>query len=105
MQAFLKTTLLAACIPLMGAPMLAQDPVPMNDSMARALVQQNADSLLNGPWFRAAAGYQKMDSTEIRKVEILRKPDRIRLYAGSQLAYAPSGNLWWTACCRELLRD
>jgi hypothetical protein len=89
MQAFLKTTLLAACIPLMGAPMLAQDPVPMNDSMARALVQQNADSLLNGSWFRAAAGYQKMDSTEIRKVEILRKPDRIRLYAGSQLAYAP----------------
>jgi len=69
--------------------MLAQDNIPMNDSMARALVQRNADSLLNGSWFRTAAGYRKMDSTEIRRVMLLRRPDRIRLYAGSQLAYAP----------------
>ena len=73
----------------MAASLLAQDDVPMSDSMARALVQHNADSLLNGPWFKAAAAYQKGDSTEIRKVEVLRKPNRIRLYAGSQLAFAP----------------
>ena len=61
----------------------------MTDSMARVLVQQNADSLLNGEWFTGATGYQKRDSTEIEKVDLLRKPNRIRLYTGNQLAYAP----------------
>ena len=89
MQALFKKTILISLIPLMAASILAQDEIPMSDSMARALVQHNADSLLNGPWFTTAAAYRKGDSTEIRKVEILRKPNRIRLYAGNQLAFAP----------------
>ncbi len=89
MLGFFKKTVLSVLMLLMGLNLMAQEPVPMSDSMVRALVQHNADSLLNGPWFRDAAAYQKRDSTAIMKVVLLRKPNRIRLYAGNQLAYAP----------------
>jgi len=89
MHGFFKKAVLIAFNILMVAWASAQDPVSMTDSMARAMVQQNADSLLNGPWFMSATAYQKGDSTEINKVELLKKPNRIRLYTGNQLAFAP----------------
>jgi hypothetical protein len=61
----------------------------MNDSMAMELVRHNADSLLNSDWFVELTGYQKRDSTTILSVTTLKKPDRIRLHADKQLAYAP----------------
>jgi Fibronectin type III domain len=67
----------------------AQEAVPRTDSMALALVQHNADSLLNTDWFINITGYQKKDSTRISSVIFLKKPDRIRVYADKQLAYAP----------------
>ena len=89
MHGYIKKSVLIAFNILVVVWLPAQEPVSMTDSMARAKVQQNADSLLNGPWFWEATGYQKRDSTQIRKVELLSKPDRIRLYADSQLSYAP----------------
>lgn len=67
----------------------AQDPVPMTDSMARAVVQHHADSLLNSEWFVKLSGYQKRDSTSILSITTLKKPDRFRLHADKQLAFAP----------------
>ena len=67
----------------------AQEPVVLGDSAVKARVSQRADSLLNGPWLIEASGYQKPDSTTIVKVEISRKPKRIRVYADGQLAYMP----------------
>ena len=89
MHGLSKKAVLIACSILLSTWVSAQEVVPMNDSTARAMVQHKADSLLNGLWFVNATGYQKRDSTRIRKVELLRKPMRIRLYADSQLAYAP----------------
>jgi hypothetical protein len=89
MRGLLKKAALIVCNILLVAWLPAQDPVPMTDSMARVLVQQNADSLLNGEWFVSVTGYQKRDSTEITKVTLLKKPNRIRLHTGIQLAYAP----------------
>ncbi len=89
MRGFFKSAALIVFNTLLVAWLPAQEPIAMTDSMARALVQQNADSLLNGEWFVDATGYQKRDSTEIEKVVMLKKPNRIRLYAGNQLAYAP----------------
>lgn len=89
MHGFFKNATLIVFNTFLVAWLPAQEPVVMTDSMARALVQQNADSLLNGGWFVGATGYQKMDSTEIEKVVLLKKPNRIRLHAGNQLAYAP----------------
>jgi hypothetical protein len=89
MRGFFKIAILIVFNALLVAWLPAQEPVAMTDSMARVLVQQNADSLLNGEWFVGATGYQKRDSTEIEKVVMLKKPNRIRLYAGNQLAYAP----------------
>lgn len=67
----------------------AQEPQLTNDSTLIALVQQRADSLLNGPWFIEVTGYQKRDSTQIDRITILKKPDRIRIYADKQLAFSP----------------
>ena len=67
----------------------AQEAVVRTDSMALALVQNNADSLLNSEWFVEVTGYQKRDSTIFSSVVFLNKPNRIRLYADKQLAYAP----------------
>ena len=61
----------------------------LTDSAVTVLITQRADFLLNGSWFMEATGYQKQDSTAIKKVEVLRKPDRVRVYADAQLAYAP----------------
>ena len=68
---------------------LAQEPLPLSDSMAMAQVRHNADSLLNSDWFISLTGYQKRDSTTILSVTTLEKPDRIRVHADKQLAYAP----------------
>ena len=68
---------------------VAQETELLSDSVASLRVSQRADSIINGTWFKAATGYQKRDSTAITKVEILIKPKLIRVYAGSQLAYAP----------------
>lgn len=67
----------------------AQKPELMSDSVVEVRISQRADSLLNGEWFIEATGYQKRDSTAIKKVEISRKARRIRTYADSKLAYAP----------------
>ncbi len=67
----------------------AQEAEVRTDSMALALVQHNADTLLNSPWFVEVTGYQKRDSTTFSSVVFLKKPNRIRLYADKQLAYAP----------------
>ena len=67
----------------------AQKPELLSDSAVSALVSQRANSILNGSWFMEATGYQKKDSTSIKRVEVLRKPARIRVYADAQLAYAP----------------
>ena len=60
---------------------VAQKPELLSDSALTSRVFQRADSILNGPWFMEATGYHKQDSTAIKKVEVLRKPDRIRIYA------------------------
>ncbi len=67
----------------------AQKPELLSDSALTSRVTQRADSIMNGPWFREITGYHKQDSTIIKRVEVLRKPDRIRVYADAQLAYAP----------------
>ena len=67
----------------------AQEPAAMTDSMALAQVWHHADSLLNSDWFVALTAYQKKDSTTISSVAFFTKPDRIRVYADKQLAYAP----------------
>jgi len=67
----------------------AQEPAAMSDSTAMDLVRYNADSLLNNDCFVKLSGYQKRDSTIIQSVTMLEKPDRIRLHADKQLAYAP----------------
>ena len=74
---------------LLLTTVFAQKPQLLSDSALTALVNQRADSILNGPWFREVTGYQKLDSTAIKKVDVLRKPARIRVYADAQLAYAP----------------
>ena len=67
----------------------AQEPAVITDSMVLALVRHHADSLLNSEWFEEVTGYQKNDSTTISSVVFLKKPNRIRVYADKQLAYAP----------------
>ncbi len=67
----------------------AQEPAVITDSMVLALVRHHADSLLNSEWFEEVTGYQKNDSTIISSVVFLKKPNRIRVYADKQLAYAP----------------
>lgn len=59
------------------------------DSVVIHHVRLLADTLFNGEWFIQQTGYQKKDSTTIDKVEISRKPERIRIHADRQLAYAP----------------
>jgi hypothetical protein len=61
----------------------------MTDSMALDLVRHNTDSLLNSEWFADLTGYQKRDSTIILSITTMIKPDRIRVHADKQLAYAP----------------
>ena len=89
MRRFLIYTTLLLWNILFLSPLYAQEPVAMTDSMARARVRHNADSLLNGPCFERLTGYQKKDSTIILSVTFLKKPDRIRLHADRQLAYSP----------------
>ncbi len=89
MHEFFKKAVPVVSILLSAAWLPAQEAVPMTDSMARVVVRHRADSLLNGPWFRDATGYLKRDSTEITRIEFLKKPNRIRLTADSQLAFAP----------------
>ncbi len=74
---------------LLLTTVFAQKPQLLSDSALTSLVSQRADSILNGPWFREVTGYQKQDSTAIKKVDLFRKPARIRVYADAQLAYAP----------------
>ena len=89
MLRFPKTCTLFLLISLLLTSLSAQEPVPMTDSMAKALVKHKADSLLNSDYFVRLTGYQKRDSTAILSLTILTKPNRIRIHADKQLAYAP----------------
>ncbi|MCK4880087.1 MAG: fibronectin type III domain-containing protein [Bacteroidales bacterium] len=89
MQRFLNCSALLLLNTLFLTWLPAQEPAVTTDSMALALVRQNADSLLNSEWFVGVTGYQKKDSTTISSVVFLKKPNRIRVYADKQLAYAP----------------
>jgi hypothetical protein len=89
MQRILKYAGPVLLITMLLTPLTAREPVEMNDSMAIALVWQNTDSLLNSQWFEKLTGYRKTDSTTISSIVILKRPDRIRVYADKQLAYAP----------------
>ncbi len=89
MQRLLKTVALLLLNSLLLTSLYAQEPAAMTDSMALGQVWRHADSLLNGPWFSSLTGYQKRDSTTISSVVFFKKPDRIRVYADKQLAYAP----------------
>ena len=86
---FLHYTALLVLNVLFSNALLAQEAVLMTDSMAKALVRQHADSLLNSDWFVQQTGYQKRDSSTILSVTMLKKPNRIRVHADKQLAYAP----------------
>ena len=85
----LRKWLLAGTGILLLTNVAAQKSELLSDSAVTVLVTQRADSILNGHWFREATGYQKQDSTTIKRVEVLRKPARVRVYADAQLAYAP----------------
>ena len=89
MQRLLKTGALLLLNSLLLTSLYAQEPAAMTDSMALDQVWRHADSLLNGPWFVSLTAYQKKDSTTISSVVFFKKPDRIRVYADKQLAYAP----------------
>ena len=83
----------------------AQEPAEMSDSLVLALVRHRTDSLLNSPWFSELTGYQKTDSTRITSAVILKKPDRIRVYADNQLAYAPFREASIDTLLRDIGRD
>ncbi len=89
MQRLLKTGALFLLNTFLLTSLDAQEPAAMTDSMVQTLVRHNTDSLLNSEWFVDLTGYQKKDSTAILSVTFLKKPDRIRLHADKQLAYAP----------------
>jgi len=89
MQRILKTLALFLLSSLFLGSLHAQEADLMTDSMALAQVWHHADSLLNSEYFVELTGYQKRDSTTISSVVFFRKPDRIRVYADKQLAYAP----------------
>ena len=89
MHRTLKYTLLVFLSTILIASLDAQEPAVMNDSAAMALVRHNADSLLNSQYFVTLTGYQKKDTTTISSVVIMKKPDRFRVHADRQLAYAP----------------
>jgi hypothetical protein len=89
MQRLLKTCALLLLNTFLLTSLNAQEPAAMTDSMAKVLVKHNADSLLNGKYFVRLTGYQKKDSSTILSVTFLKKPNRIRLHADKQLAYAP----------------
>jgi len=89
MQRLLKTGALFLLNTFLLTSLDAQEPAAMTDSMVQTLVRHNTDSLLNSEWFVDLTGYQKKDSTTILSVTFLKKPDRIRLHADKQLAYAP----------------
>ncbi len=89
MQRLLKTGALLLLNSLLLTSLHAQEPAAMTDSMALGQVWRHADSLLNSDWFVSLTGYQKKDSTTISSVVFFKKPDRIRVYADKQLAYAP----------------
>lgn len=89
MRRFLKNTSLLLLNLLLLPALYAQEPAAMTETMAKAHVSHNADSLLNGAWFVDLTGYNKRDSTSILSVTFLKKPDRIRLHADKQLAYSP----------------
>ena len=65
MHRFLNYSALLLLNILLLPSLNAQEPAVMTDSMAKALVKHNADSLLNDPCFVRLTGYQKMDSTSI----------------------------------------
>ena len=89
MQRLLKTGALFLLNTLFLSSLHAQNPAAMTDSMALAQVWHHCDSLLNSDWFVGLTAYQKRDSTTISSVVFFKKPDRIRVYADKQLAYAP----------------
>jgi len=89
MQRLLKTGTLLLLNSLLLTSLYAQEPAAMTDSMALGQVWRHADSLLNSDWLVSLTGYQKRDSTTISSVVFFKKPDRIRVYADKQLAYAP----------------
>jgi len=89
MQRFLNYTLLVLFNTILISTLEARELAVMSDSTAMALVWHNADSLLNSHYFITLTGYQKNDSTTISSVVLMKKPDRFRIYADGQLAYAP----------------
>ena len=89
MQRLLKTGALLLLNTLFLSSLYAQNPAAMTDSMALAQVWHHCDSLLNSDRFVELTAYQKKDSTTISSVVFFKKPDRIRVYADKQLAYAP----------------
>jgi len=89
MHRLLKTLALLLLNSLFLCSLTAQESALMTDSMALAQVWHHTDSLLNSDYFVELTAYQKRDSTTISSVVFFKKPDRIRVYADKQLAYAP----------------
>ncbi len=91
---FVVTPVLLLCL---FGPLAAQEAesaasirmAPDPDSLVRARVAQRADLLFNSPWFATTTGYQKIDSTEVRTVEISHRDETISIYADKQLSHAP----------------